>query len=609
MASGSLVLEKIVDPTVRWYIYPSMAFQKRIYGNVTATNQTLYLCDDALCIPTRFSGYLSWYDPSTGGVGGRVFPNHGEAWDHTRETNPNTASPYNGSAVVFPGFRGYFIAVDLTDGISKDSVRVLHRYTDGAILVFNTGSPAGLTIRVSDPPSGLGYSVQTNGTRGTGYTDIAPGQYVLFYKGTAPDVDATKGIFATSPLGSSKSYDYEFYVNTFANVPTMWLGIRSREDREIIAFYSYGTFRNTGAFYLFGGSVNTGGINASSYIVNVYPLLQVLDNDPYSTVGRWRGSHVPWQVWMGWGEVDGTVKYAVFSMYATKHTTKWEPRARTYLAILYDFDEDVEYQVSIIKPLVNIYSNGEATGNIDPWLVNIANDYKFATATLVLNFDDTTSKITTAPSTLTFVDNIYGACNYWGTTITCVEGVAVYTDDPNLAISNAKSAWGVAIQAWSPGAYGLRIPPWGDKTLTAGKTYLAVTRQKRFPAGTPDDVLVNWMKSVQPVVLSSTDVANIMSKPPFTAWLFGRNESAASISAPPGAKPGDTITVSVIVDAAYAGKTAYALLVDPQNNVVASSSGTVSSTGTASIRITIPSTAPPGNYTIVAIVSGDRTLP
>ena len=623
MVSGKQILEKLTDPSVKWYVYPSINFQKRIYGNITTTNQTLYLCDDALCFPIRFSGYLSWYDPSTGNVGSRVFPNHGEAWDHTNESNPNTAAPYNGAVYWVAGYRGYWVGVHLTDGTSRVQVNILHRYTDGAILIFNTGkdgtTSVNITVRVNDPPSGLGYSKQTNGTTGTGYTDIAPGQYVLFYKGTTPpSIDTTNGVFSTSPLGSAKSLSYELYVNAFTvsniNVPKMYLGIASRVDKEIVSNFSFfATFNNqfepSGAFR--GGSCLRTPINCSGYFSYLTGLIMsIYDSDSYASATTWAGGWSKWQVWFGWGEVDGTVKYLLWSYYDTKHTTKWEQRARVYYAVLYDFDEDVEYYIGIAKPLTNIYCYGEGGAVINPALENMGNYYTNASALLLLNSDDTTTKITTAATTTwTHHDNIYGFCNYYSDKIVCTEGVAIYTDDTNLAITNPKSAWGCSRGANWVGARGIRIPPWGDKTWTAGKLYIAIARQKQFPSTTSDTDLANWMKSIQPVVLSSTDVNGILSKPPFSLWLFGGNTSTMNITVPTQANPGQTITVSVTVDTIYANKTAWALLLDSNNNVLATGSGTVASDGTCNISLTIPSTLTPGTYRVRIIVAGDRTLP
>ena len=619
MSKVGSILSRLVDPTVKWYVYPAVNFQKRIYGSITTSNQTLYLCDDAICVPTRFDGYLSWYDPSTGGVGSRVFPNHPEAWDHVNETNNTTTAPYDGNVFWVVGYRGYLIAVHLTDGTNKVQVNIIHRYTDGAILIFNTGSPTNITVRVNDPPSGLGYSVSTNGTRGTGYTDIAGGQYVLFFKGTTiPAVDTTNGVFGTSPLGSAKSLDYEFYVNSFTfgtlSIPKMYLGIRSRVDKEIISNNStFGTFRNVrfkSPIYIFGGSSQRAPINTSTYIGDTGLGMSVYDTDPYAYAGTWAGFNSAYQVWMGWGEVDGTVKYAVHSNYFTKHTTKWEQRLRVYSVSIYDFDEDTEYDVYIAKPLANVYCYGEGGAVTQPHMYNSWNEVVSASALLLLNYDDTTTKITTsAGTTWTYHDGIYGFCNYFSDKIVCAEGIGLYTDDTALAISNPKSAWGVARMANWIGANGLRIVPWGDKTWTAGKLYIAVTRQKQFPATTSDTDLVNWLKSVQPVVLSSTEVNSVLSKPPFSLWLFGTNISTLTITVPTQASPGQTISISVNAGTTYASKTAWALLIDVNNNVLAQASTTLDTNGSGTISLTIPSTAKSGTYKIRVIVQGDRTLP
>jgi len=498
----------------------------------------------------------------------------------------------------------------------------VHRYTDGAVLIFNTGkdgtTSVNITVRVYDPPSAFGYSVTTNGTRGSGYTDIGPGQYVLFYKGTAPSVDTTNGIFATSPIGSSKSQPYELYVNSFSNVginiPKMYLGIKARSDMEVGSSGRYiRVYRN---YYTWAGSTGSSAmrdpINVSSYIRdNAGPMLSVYDSDPYAYAATWAGGVVVWKYWTGWAEDDsGNVKFIVYSGYATKHTTKWEPRYRGYTVSIYDVDRDEEYQVDIGKPLADIYCYGESgmvihpvIGNTEPYIVQ-ASAFKYIDA------NDNLTTVTYQTSTCwEYFDNIYGYCNVYSDKIVCVEGVGIYTTNSNLQISNPKSAFGAARCSYftdKVGAGGLRVPSWGDKTWPAGTLYIVVTRMKEFPATASDQDLVNWFKQVTPTVLSQSDVNSIIKVLPGSVWLFGQNTDTVSINVPSTVSPGQTFSVSVSAPG-RGGKSVWVLIVDGNGNVVSFASGTLDSSGNATISVTAPSTA--GTYRVVAIVAGDRQLP
>jgi len=615
------VKERLLDPSIKWYVYPAIDFQKRIYGNVTGTNQTLYLCDDALCIPIRFNGYLSWYDPSTGNVGSRVFDKD-EAWDHVNETNPNTSAPYNGVVRWVSGYRGYFIAVHLTDGVSKVEVHIIHRYTDGAILIFNTGkdgaTDVNITVRVYDP-SGLGYSVATNGTRGTNYTDVAPGRYVLFYKGTAPGVDATNGVFATSPFGSSKSQPYELFTNAVSHdgisVPKMYLGIKAPSDMEIMSSGRY--LRTYSNAYARPGSGNGSyGVrspyNVASYLMNTYDRwLKIYDSDPYASGGTYADGNPHMKLWIGWGEDDGgNVKFIIYSGYVTHHNTKWEARYRAYHATIYDVDRDEEYTIAIGKPLVNVFCYGEGGAVPTPYIENVTIALTQASAVKWIDANDTwNTKTSPATTTWEFTDNIYGFCNVYSDKIVCVEGIGIYTDDPNLAITNPKSAWGFARGTFTNdkvGGVGIRIVPWNQKGWASGKLYIAVTRQKEFPPTASDDDLKAWFLGIAPKVLTSSEVNGILSTLPGSLYLFGGNTDTVTVTAPSSVNPGQTFNVSVSCPARV-GKTVWVALVDAKGNVVASASGTLDSNGNATVSLTAPSVA--GTYRVIAVVAGDRVLP
>ncbi|MEM2388951.1 MAG: hypothetical protein QW215_01800, partial [Ignisphaera sp.] len=65
------ILSKINDPSIKWYIYEH--FGRRVYGNITGTNQTLSICDDMICIPVRFSEYFRWWNRAAGAPGNGMF--------------------------------------------------------------------------------------------------------------------------------------------------------------------------------------------------------------------------------------------------------------------------------------------------------------------------------------------------------------------------------------------------------------------------------------------------------------------------------------------------------------------------------------------------------
>jgi len=622
-ASGGDWVSRIADPSLKWYVYPAVDFRLRFYGNVTANNQTLYMCDDVFCIPVRFSGYLSWFDQSTNSVGGRVFPNHPEAWDHSNETSPNTSAPYNGGGILIAGFRGYWYGIHLTDNTNKVQVNILHRYTDGAVLIYNTGkdgtTSVNMTVRVSDPPSGLGYSVSTNGTRGSGYTDIAPGQYVLFYKGTAPSIDTANGLFSTSPIGSGKSQPYELYVNSFSNrginVPRIYLGIKAPSDMEVGSSGRFlRIYRNALSWFGFAGSSSQRApVNESNYIRDLYGYwLFIYDYDPYASAGTYAGGAVAWKLWSGWAEDDGgSVKFLVLSLYGTKHSTKWEPRYRTYSALIYDVDRDEEYLIAIGKPIAsNVYCYGEAGLVTNPHTGSTALDLVQATAFKYIDANDNITTVTSQTTTCwQYFDNIYGYCNVYSDRIVCVEGVGIYTTDSNLAISNPKSAWGAARCSYATdkvGAGGIRVPSWGDKSWVQNAVYMVVVRHKEFPATATDTDLRNWFTSIQPRVLSQSEVNSIIGVLPGSVWLFGQSTDAVSITVPTSVAPGQQFSVQVSCPA-RPGKAVWVMVVDGSGRVVSSASGTLDSSGNATVTLTAPSTA--GTYRVVAIVAGDRQLP
>ncbi|MBP1450232.1 MAG: hypothetical protein JZD41_09655, partial [Thermoproteus sp.] len=546
---------------------------------------------------------MSWYDPSVGGVGGRMF-NLQEAWDHTNRTNPNTAYPYNGKSPWIPGYGGYFLAVPLTDGTNIVQVNIIHRYTDGSILIYNTGQYGGtsvsINVTVNDPPSGLGYNKTTNGTTGTGTTTLAPGQYVLFYKGTtAPAVDATTGLFQTSPFGVNKSQPYELFTNSFlywntVPIPKMYLGIKAPgADMEVISngaapgvYIMSATTAGTNAYGhpLIGGGVGDGGAQARSYFgstpYNVSylipffrPFAWVYKDDPNTTT--WALGHMVFGSWFGWGEDDaGNVKFIIISQFIISVDSNFNERYRKYVAYIYDVDRGEAYSTYIIKPTVNTYSYGEAGAVNTPVFggTHDGGDDK-ATAFAYIDANDNWNKITTpASTTWTYHDNAYGFCNYYSSKINCAEGLGIYSTDTSYTPPAPKSAFGAARMANSIGAEFVRVPSLGDRYLNAGQIYAVVTRLKTFPATTTDTELQNWFMSLQPKALTSTDYSAMLSVLPGSFWLFGQVTDTVSVTAPTTVNVGSQFSVSISCPT-RPNTNVWVALVDQNGNIVTSGSG------------------------------------
>jgi len=621
------LINRLNDPLLKWNVHPAIDFKNRVYGNITANNQTLYLCDDVLCFPIRFSSYLSWFDPTANNVGSRVF-DKSEAWDHTNETNPNTSAPYNGWGWFFAGYRSYMAILHLTDGTSKVQINIIRRYTDNSILIFNTGKDGttnvNITVRVYDPPSAFGYAVDTNGTRGSGYTDIAPGKYVLFYAGAKPSVDATNGVFATSPMGSSKSLSYELYVNSMSsfkpagftapiNIPKVYLGIKAPSDMEIGSNGSYiRVFRNTQRWIGLteGFSSARDGYNVSGMAkIAFVPFIEIYDADPYAT--SWAESISPLKIWTGWAEDEnGNVKFIVSSHIKLKHDVKWSPRFKSYSAVIYDVDRDEEYEVGIIKPLIDIFSYGEEGAVVNPFITGLTIDLIKSNAIKYIDTNDTlNTKTSPSSSVWEYNDGYYGFCEVFNDKIACAEGIGLYTNDTNLSISDPKSAWGFARNNTATdtvGGVGPRIIPWNQKQMLAGKLYIAVARLKQLPSTASDSDITAWFKQITPIVLNDADISGLFNVLPYSIYLFGQNTDQISITAPSSAIVGSNINIQISAPN-RPNKSVWVAIVDANGNVVVKGSGTLDSSGNATITLTAPSNT--GTYRIVAIVAGDRMLP
>jgi len=599
MGHISELVKKLSDPTLTWYVTRSFGGWVRRQAITTTNPQTLHVCDEIICIPTRFSEYLYWQDGS-GNLVNRIFPDHPEAWDHTNETNPTASAPYDGLMGGVVGYSGYFFMIDLTDGSTKNRVYITKRtYPELQVLIFNKGT---LTIRVNDPPTEHGLSVYTTGTRGTGYTDIGQNQYVVFYKSTQPAVDTTNGVFAQSPLGASKRWSYELYARAFYRFDplgfNLYLGLKA--PRDILAGRNY--------VYSFSGrSYNRGGINDSGYTMG-HLGLGFYDNDPYCSQGTSAEDGIAYVAVAGWAEDEGgNVKFILSAQLGYKHTTKKEQRGQLMGVTLYDADLDEFFTLSMIKPLVNMYSYGQGGAVIQPFeedaVIELNRD-GYVTSTMdafvsraVSPTDSVLEWTTPAPGTYTYY-NAYALMNCFNFSNDCraAAALAIYTDDTGVSIpSDVRNAFAVAGASAYTMRRGLQVKPFMDRYLYAGKTYAVIIRAKVFPGTATGTDLLNWAIKKYPYRISDTEWASLLDVPPFAVALAGGLPPSGSIpfniSGTPA--PGQTITVSGTGKRANA--TVWVVLVDPDTyTVIAKNSGTSDANGNFSVSLTIPTTASAG---------------
>ncbi|MBP1449402.1 MAG: hypothetical protein JZD41_05265, partial [Thermoproteus sp.] len=47
-----------MDPSIKWYVIPALSHLKIITGSTPATNSIQYSCDDAICVPRYYGGYM-----------------------------------------------------------------------------------------------------------------------------------------------------------------------------------------------------------------------------------------------------------------------------------------------------------------------------------------------------------------------------------------------------------------------------------------------------------------------------------------------------------------------------------------------------------------------
>jgi hypothetical protein len=585
------LVNRLSDPTLTWNISRAFGGWVRRQAITTSNPQTLHVCDEIICIPTRFSEYLYWHD-GNGNLVSRIFPNHPEAWDHTNETNPTTSAPYDGLMGGVVGYSGYFFAIDLTDGSTKSRVYIVKRtYPELQVLIFNKGT---LTIRVNDPPTAHGLSVYTTGTRGTGYTDIGQNRYVVFYKTTQPGVDTTNGVFAQSPLGTSKRWSYELYARGIIVINdigfNLYLGLKAPKD--ILAVRNYVSVLN-------GRSYNRGGINDSGYSGGGLGLA-IYDSDPYCSQGTSAEDHIVYVAVSGWAEDEGgNVKFILSSQLRYKHTTKKEQRGQMMGATLYDADLDEFFTLSMVKPLVNMYSYGQAGAVVHPFEEDTATDTgRDASVSRAVSPTDSVLEWTSpAPVSYTYYD-AYALMNCYDDSNICAAAtaLAIYTDDTGVSIpSDARNAFAVAGASSYTMRRGLQVKPFMDRSLSAGKTYAIVVRAKIFPRTATGTDLLNWAKKKYPYAISSGEWNSLLSVPPFAVALAGGLPPSGSITYSISGTPTPGQTVTISGKALRTNTTVWVVLVDPDTyTAIAKNSGTSDANGNFSVSLTIPTTASAG---------------
>jgi hypothetical protein len=585
------LVNRLSDPTLTWYVTRSFGGWVRRQAVTTTNPQLLHVCDEIICIPTRFSEYFYWHD-GQGNLVSRIFPNHSEAWDHTNETNPTTAAPYNGLMGGVVGYSGYFLAVDLTDGSTKTRIHITKRsYPELQVLIFNKGP---LTVRVNDPPIQHLLHIATTGDRGPNYTDLAPNQHVSFWKTTNPPVDTTNGVYAQSPLGTSKRWSYELYVDSVARIGSLgfnlYLGVKAPND----------IFADRGFVPAFdGGYGNRGGINVAGMRGGA-PSIEVYDSDPYCAQGTWAEDNVAYTIVVGWAEDEnGNSKFILVSALRYKHTTKKEQRGQTLVGVIYDADLGEYFGIRIIKPIASMYSYGQGGAVIHPFTAEteFIDGRDCAVSRAVSPTDSVLEWTSPAPTSWTYYD-AYALMNCYNTPSECRATCAlgIYTDDTGVSIpSDVRQAFAVGGVTALIRRYGLQVKPFMDKTLYAGKTYGVVTRFKIFPRTATGTDFLNWAKKKYPYRIPDTEWTSLLNVPPFAVALAGglppSDSIPFSISGTPA--PGQTITVSGTSKRANA--TVWVVLVDPDTyTVIAKNSGTSDANGNFSVSLTIPTTAGAG---------------
>lgn len=613
------LVERLRDPTLRWYIWRH--FGTRVWGNVTGTNQTLSICDDMICLPTRFSEYFRWWDPSTNSPGNRMFDRE-EAWDHTKETNPTTTYPYDATYGVqgVIGYGGYLIGFHLTDGTNRFVIHLVRKYRQ--VLISNRGYyyrdstryDVNIPVKVYFPPSTLNLEYTTNGTVQADGVMIESGQYVLFYpQGETPySIDAINGIFATSPIGSNPTYPEELYLHYtsprgYVLLPKVYLGIPAAGLPANWSLLS--------SILIEGGSFNRGGINVSG-ITDLHPFADIYDSDPYCSQGTWAGDKDVFTVYVGYALDDANnVRFILASGLAYKHTTKKELRGEISKTYLYDVATKEIYMLGWFKPIVDMYCYGRAGAVWAPSL--IGNSYYWthyyqglpdATKVVYVRPDDTIGTRTTPATTTWEYTDAYGFCNVYSDKAMCYEIMALYTDD-NITINPKNMGFcrnAITLQMMAKTD---QIKPFMDRTLYAGKTYFAMARVWFDLGGQTDTYYADRIRKYTPKVITPSEWNNLMtSLPPYTLALVGGaphpDIRVLTYTMPSTAIPGQTVTITgKVANEEGVGEpfaSVYVLVVDPDTGaVVKQGEGVTGADGTFSIDIQAPTT--PKTYRVYIV--------
>ncbi len=595
---------KLFDPSIKWYVQRSFGGYRRYDAVSIADPQTLHICDDMICIPVRFSEYISWWDKDTDTLT-RMFDLQ-EAWDHINEST--LERQFDGKMGGLIGYMGYFFGVDLTDGTNKVRVYVSVRYyPEPQVLIFNTGKPTNISITVNDPPSILGLSqMLTTGTRGTGTTTISGGQYVVFAKSTIPQVDSTHGVFATSPMGSTKSYQYEAYYKYAVNIGDlgfqMYTGIKAPQDLQLDIHSLPGNF--------FGGSWIRDQINVSGYY-GATGIIEIYDIDNYTYTSRFEGYHINTSVYTGWGEDEnGNVKFIVLTTNNRKHAAMVDQKINCETLAIYDVDIGDWFVTKKLMPNWFSYPHGKEDQVASPITHDSSLlDFDANPSMAIDNANNVVVWTSEAqpewPSLLEYNDGYWALCNvFTGVNIAIASAaVGIYTDDDIKTLpSDARDAFCVVGRPGEIKRRGFMILPFSDTSIREGYTYLVITRTRIFPPNITADEFKSWATKLQPMVLSNDDVANLMQFLPLIVGKFGKPISDISATIPDKIHPGQTTIISGSAPDAP-NRTVYVAIVDPDTySVITSANGTTDSSGSFSVKVNIPPTIQQKKYKVYVIV-------
>ncbi|MEM1913993.1 MAG: carboxypeptidase-like regulatory domain-containing protein [Thermofilaceae archaeon] len=613
------LVEKLRDPALRWYIWRH--FGTRVWDDVTGTNQTLSICDDLICLPTRFSEYFRWWDPSTNSPGNRMFDKE-EAWDHTKETNPTTTYPYDASTGIqgVIGYGGYLIGLYLTNGTDRFVIHLVRKYRQ--VLISNRGyyymgivrRSVNIPVKVYFPPTSLNLAYTTNGTVQADGVVIESGQYVLFYpQGETPyDIDIANGLFATSPIGSNPMYSEEIYLHYRSPrghilLPKVYLGIPAAGLPA-----NWSLFSN---ILIEGGSQDRGGINVSG-IIDIHPFVDVYDDDPYCWQRTWAGDKLAFTVYVGYALDDANnARFILASGLAYKHTTKKELKGIISKTYLYDASSKEMYIIGVIRPLIDMYSYGRVGSVWTPSLV--INSYYWthyhqglpdATKVVYVKPDDTVDTKTTPATTTWEYTDAYGFCNVWNDKAMCYEIMALYTDDyitiDPKDVGFCRNSIALPMMVKTD-----QIKPYMGRVLNAGKTYFAMARVWFDLGGQTDTYYADRIKKYTPKVLTPSEWNNLMTSiPPYTLTLVGGaphpDIRVLTYTVPSRVTPGQTITITgKVADEQGVGEpsaSVYVFVVDPDTGeIVRQGEAVTGADGTFSIDIQAPTT--PKTYRVYIV--------